>query len=94
LIGYHPCPGLVIIGDGHGQQWRVPSDELFILNIHIRNGYLSGKRRIFGIGGFEIIFTSSAISHGRVSIKCNSAFPERDKGLAEPAGTLGFKATE
>jgi hypothetical protein len=24
-ISYQLCPGLVVIGDGNGQQWRVPS---------------------------------------------------------------------
>jgi len=36
FISYHPCPGLVVIGDGHGQQWRVPRDELFIPESTIR----------------------------------------------------------
>ena len=35
FISYQPCPGLVVIGDGNGQQWRVPRDELFIPEIAI-----------------------------------------------------------
>jgi hypothetical protein len=35
FMSYHPCPALVVIGDGNGQQWRVPRDELFIPEIAI-----------------------------------------------------------
>jgi hypothetical protein len=37
FISYHPCPGLVVVGDGNGQQWRVPRDDLFIPEIAIRD---------------------------------------------------------
>jgi hypothetical protein len=46
----------------------------------------------FGTGGFEILFTFSASSPGSVSIKCDSAFVERDKSLENPYGTIEFVA--
>jgi hypothetical protein len=30
FISYQPCPELVVIGDGNGQQGKVPRDDLFI----------------------------------------------------------------
>jgi hypothetical protein len=30
FISYHPCPALIVVGDGNGQFWRVPRDEIFL----------------------------------------------------------------
>ncbi len=30
FISYHPCPALVVVGDGKGQFWRVPRDDIFL----------------------------------------------------------------
>jgi hypothetical protein len=33
FISYHPCPGLIVVGDGNGQQWRVPRDDVFCAQV-------------------------------------------------------------
>ena len=29
FISYRPCPDLVVVGDGNGQSWRGPRDDVF-----------------------------------------------------------------
>ena len=50
---------------------------------------------MIGAGDFDISFTMFSIPNvGTVSIKCDSAFTETDKGLASPYRTIEFKATD
>jgi hypothetical protein len=30
FVSYHPCPALIVVGDGNGQFWRVARDDIFL----------------------------------------------------------------